>query len=69
MGIEEIKKRVEQIEGYKDDDEVAHSLEDNLFYEFVESIKNNNFKNLEEVIIASEELMKVREIEFGRWHA
>lgn len=69
MEIEEIKKRVEQIERFKDDDEVAHSLEDNLFYEFVESIKNNNFKNLEEAIIASEELMKVREIEFGRWHA
>lgn len=69
MEIEEIKKRVQEVNEYKGDDEVAHSLEDNLFYEFVDSIKNGEYETIEELIIASEEVMKVREIDFARWHA
>lgn len=69
MHILEIKKRVEEIKEVKHDPEVAHALEDQLFYNFVNAIKDNDFDDLEDVVYAAEEVMKVREIEFGRWHA
>lgn len=69
MKLEEIKKRVQEVDEYKGDDESAHILEDRLFYEFVDSIKNGEYETIEDVIIASQELMKVRKIEFARWHA
>lgn len=69
MKIHEIKKRIKKIEEYKFDDEIAHSYEDDLFYDFVNAIKNGKYETKEEIVKASEEIYKVRKISFSRWHA
>jgi len=69
MKIEEIKKRIEEIYYCSFDDEQAHCLEDGLFHDFVYAIKNNEYKTVEDIIEASNEVYKVRKIEFERWHA
>jgi len=40
-----------------------------LFYDFVENIKNGNYKNKKEIELIATELFKVRDIDFARWHA
>lgn len=69
MNILEIKKRVDEIKEVKHDPEVAHELEDRLFYNFVDAVMNNEYEDLEDAVFAAEEVMKVREIQFARWHA
>jgi len=69
MKIDEIKERISYIESQKYDDEVAHSEEDDLFYDFVTAIIERKYKSRKDIIIAAEELIKVRDIDFARWHA
>ena len=40
MKIEDVKKRLLKIENCKGDDEMTHCYEDDLFYDFVNAIKN-----------------------------
>lgn len=42
MTIEEIRKRVEEIKKNSWDDEIAHSEEDELHFEFIEFIANES---------------------------
>ena len=69
MKIQEVKERIEKIEHCKWDDEVAHSHEDHLFYDFVESVKDGKYKTRKEIIEVATELFKVRDIDFARWYA
>lgn len=70
MNIEEIKERVDLVQKISDyDNEVAHIKEDEIYHEFVESIVNNKFKSLEEVINASKEIYKLTDIIYNRWYA
>ena len=69
MKIEEIKNRIAKIENCKGDNEMAHSYEDDLFYDFVNAIKNGKFETKEEIVKASKEVYKVRKISFMRWRA
>jgi len=69
MKIEEIKKRIEEIYYCSFDNEQAHCLEDELFYDFVYAINNKEYKSIDEIIEASNEVYKVRKINFERWHA
>ena len=69
MKIEDVKKRLLKIENCKGDDEMTHCYEDDLFYDFVENIKNGNYKTKKEIELIATELFKVRDIDFARWHA
>lgn len=69
MKLEEIKRTLEKIESISGDDEMAHSLEDDLFYDFVDDIASDEFKSKEDIIEAAKEVYKVKTIEFCRWHA
>ena len=69
MKIEDVKKRLLKIENCKGDDEMAHCYEDDLFYDFVNAIKNGKYETKEEIIKVAKEVYKVREISFARWHA
>ena len=69
MEVKEVKERIAKIEHCKDDDEMAHSYEDDLFYDFVEAVKDEKYKTRKEIIEVATELFKVRDIKFARWHA
>ena len=69
MEIEDVKKRLLIIENCKGDDETAHCYEDDLFYDFVNAIKNGKYETKEEIIKVAKEVYKVRKISFARWHA
>tara|TARA_R100000750_G_scaffold58046_1_gene45541 strand:+ start:622 stop:831 length:210 start_codon:yes stop_codon:yes gene_type:complete len=69
MKIQEVKERVAKIEHCKDDDEMAHSYEDDLFYDFVEAVKDGKYKTRKEIIEVAAELFKVQDINFARGHA
>ncbi|OUD23233.1 hypothetical protein [Flavobacterium psychrophilum] len=69
MKIEKIKERIAKIETCKSDDEMAHCYEDDLFYDFVNAIKNGKYETKEEIVKAAKEVYKVRKISFARWHA
>ena len=69
MKIQEVKDRLLQIKELEHDDEYAHMYEDELFYDFVESIKDEKYKTKNEIIEVAKEVFKVRDISFSRWHA
>lgn len=69
MKLQEVKERLAKIEHCKDDDEMAHCYEDDLFYDFVETVKDGKYKTRKEMIEVAIELFKVRDIDFARWHA
>ncbi len=69
LTLKKVNERLVEINNCKDDDEVAHSKEDDLFYDFVENIKNGNYKTKKEIELIATELFKVRDIDFARWHA
>lgn len=68
MKVQEVKRRLAEIELCKADNEIAHSCEDNLFYEFVKAVKNGEYKTRKEIIEVATEVHKVRGIDFERWH-
>ena len=65
MTTKEIKVRLDQIEKTKGDDEEAHTLEDNLWYDFIKSISQNysSLGRRAQLVISS------GDIEFSRWRA
>ena len=69
LTIEDVKKRINKIKDLDGDDEVQHVYEDDLFYDFVESIKNGDYLSKKQIEEVADELFKVREINFSRWHA
>lgn len=69
MKLQEVKERITKIENCKADDEMAHVYEDDLFYDFVEAVKDGKYKTRKQIIEVATELFKVRDIDFERWHA
>lgn len=69
MKIEDVKKRLLKIEKCKEDCEIAHCYEDDLFYDFVNAVKNGEYETKEEIIKVAKEVYKVRKISFARWYA
>ena len=69
MEIKEIKNTIKKIKDLDGDNEVQHIYEDDLFYDFVKAIKNGKYSTKEEIIEASKEVYKVRNLTFTRWHA
>lgn len=68
MNLQEVKDRKLTIEDNKYDNEMAHIYEDELFYEFVEAIRDGKYKTKKEIVEVATELLKVRDIKFSRWH-
>ena len=66
MKLELIKDRISKIASHKGDDEVAHCEEDQLYYDFVEYISKKAPKPFKQL---AAEVMKVRKLDFARWHA
>jgi hypothetical protein len=69
MNTTEIKERIKKINDLDGDDEMQHVNEDDLFYDFVNAIKNGKYETKEEIVKAAKEVYKVRDISFARWHA
>jgi len=65
MKIEEIKQRVQEIAKNAGDPESAHSMEDELLFDFVRLIAEQD----SEFSAAAKEVLKVAEIDFPRWCA
>ena len=65
MTIEEIKERLKAIETIKDDDEVAHILQDELYEDVLHAIAEGS-ENAKDLAI---EALKVMYIDFARWFA
>lgn len=68
MKLEEAKERVSDIRAIRRDDEVAHSREDSLYFDFVYAIADGTVSGLSAAEIAKE-IIKTREIDFCRWCA
>lgn len=67
MTIEDVKKRVEGIGKVgEDNDEAAHSFEDDLYFDFVKHVANSK---LGEVSLIAKEVLKTKRFDFGRWYA
>ena len=66
MDIEKIKEKVAYIDSIKNDDEAAHSIEDQLRHDFILYIANFGPKDLSEM---AREILKTEEIDFRKWCA
>lgn len=66
MNLKTIKKRIEQIKQKTDDDGVAHSIEDDLYLDFINYVaKNSKNKKIKEMAL---EVLKTNEISFDKWY-
>lgn len=65
MKIEEVRRRLDEIEAAKDDDEVAHELEDQLYRDVLDAIANG----ADNAHLLAWWALSSRDIEFSRWHA
>lgn len=66
MNLEEIKDKVLKIQEYSHDDEYAHSMEDSLYYEFIQYVASLEDNPIAELAAA---VLKAGDIEFSRWCA
>ncbi len=64
MNAEEIIDKVTKINNYSADDQAAHEMEDDLYREFIEYIRDSG--TLEQRAMA-EEVLKTSDIDFVRW--
>lgn len=66
MKIEDVKKRVAEIEAMKGDDESAHNAEDALYASFIQHVADTADGELAEM---AREVLKTADISFARWCA
>lgn len=65
MTKQEVIERVKQIEAIRHDDEVAHSMEDDLYRDVLRAIAGGEIDGHE----LAAEALKVEKIKFARWCA
>lgn len=65
MTLEEIRTRVEKIRATRNDDESAHMLEAELYFEFVKFISESDSPYAP----LAQEVLRTQAIKFGRWYA
>lgn len=68
MNLEYIKQSLKDLEKISDDDEMAHSVEDSMYQDFVDFVSKGDFDK-SELIKMSKELLKSQDIDFARWCA
>jgi len=66
MDLNDIRKKVAEIESCASDDEMAHSKEDDLYRLFVQFVAYNGPRHLKEMAL---EILKADDIDFSRWRA
>jgi hypothetical protein len=66
MTLEEIQKRIDAIDAIADDDESAHSLEDQLYTDFINYVASINNESL---AAKAKLVLSTQNIEFSRWCA
>jgi hypothetical protein len=67
MTLEEIRKRVQQIEDVVWDNEKAHGLEDDLYLDFIRFVEKMTTDDTIGNLAA--EVLKAADVEFSRWTA
>lgn len=66
MNIEYIKSCVKNVEKRKNDNEIAHKLEDRLCNEYITYIAESGIEKISEM---AKEVLKTKDIDFSRWYA
>jgi hypothetical protein len=66
MTLSEARAKVEEIRRVSEDEEIAHTLEDDLYYTFVLWIAIEGPPKFSEV---AKEILEVTDIDFSRWTA
>lgn len=66
MNITDVKKLVKEIEETPGDDEIAHSCEDALYSDLLQSIADGS---CDDPAGCAREALKTAEIDFHRWYA
>jgi hypothetical protein len=66
MTLEDVKKAVEKIKEKRRDDEAAHSLEDELYLDLLQSIADGNCDDPQ---ACAAEAIKTQDLNFARWTA
>jgi hypothetical protein len=66
MTRDEIKSRVQEIVDAADDMERAHSLEDDLYYDFVTFVSQNERTNQFSLAIMALEVLETKKVRFKR---
>lgn len=66
MTKEYLEKRIKEIEDMKNDDEMAHCSEDDLYEDFIRYVSENGPQELAE---KAKIVLKTKEIKFSRWYA
>lgn len=69
LTIEIAKEKVAHIESIKDDDERAHSCEDDLMLWFINCISYGQYSDLNEVQEIAKIVYSTTDIQFARWCA
>lgn len=66
MTLEEIKERINKINEYSYDDEMAHGIEDSLYQDFILFIANEDLGSISE---KAKLILTTKDIKFSRWCA
>ena len=66
MNLSQVKQKIADIDECRCDDEAAHCLEDNLYFDFVKHVSEVADGELKDAAI---EVLKTKEIYFARWCA
>lgn len=66
MTVEQVRKQVEFIKSVAEDDEAAHSYEDELHQQVIQAIAAGKCENPRELAL---EALATRNIKFARWCA
>ncbi len=72
FNLEEVKKRIKEIELLEGDDETQHILEDKLYVDFIHYVAEYDVYEVFDFEIIKEiakELLKVDAMQFSRWYA
>ena len=66
LTVKDVIERVQKIFDIRDDDEMAHIYEDNLYLDVLKAIAEEKCDN---PAACAREAVKADEIKFSRWHA
>ena len=66
MNLSQVKQKIDEIAASQWDDEAAHSLEDNLYFDFVKHVSEVADGELKDTAL---EVLKTKELDFARWCA
>lgn len=66
MNMEEIQKRLAQVDAAKGDPEIAHGLEDMLLEDFIKSIAADETNPMH---VEAKLVLTVSDIKFDRWYS